>query len=149
MIEVASIEVVNHPVLQLHVLLGHRLLRESGGFVRYLVAPEIEVNLVDPPADAVDLRLPGDAVELAAAADHVDPVVVALKIALDADIADTADLSVQVNDRTALDMLISRDEPAAVIATDPVVAVLGIEELVLEANGVVRSLGPTSASQAR
>src|SRR5436190_13193539 len=117
------------------------LLPQPGCVIRFL-AHEIEVQLVDPPIlGVVDGHLARDAVELTAAAVHHEVVVTALEIAPDPNAADAADLSVQANERAALDLASLRLEPALTpAAADPAAAVVGVEQLVLEDERVARAL---------
>jgi len=81
----------------------------------------------------VEQHLSGDPVEVMGAPDDVEPTVVSFEVAFDTDVAESADLTVEVNEGVAPRCLCLRIEGAYTSrATDAVVAVLRIEELVPE-----------------
>src|SRR5215211_1546616 len=116
-----------------------RLLLQPGGVIR-LLPHEIEVNLVDSRLFGVVLdRLAPDAIEIIGAADHREALRPPVQIALEPDIAESADLAVQVSPHVAL--LARVVAPArATKATDLVGAVVGVKEPVLEPKCVPRYL---------
>jgi len=97
---------------------------------------------VDPWIEGLDLQLARNAVELATAADDVQTVVASSHVAANSDVTGAGELPVQVGDRVALEVVGLDVELALTpVPTDAVLAVLGVEELVLEAElGVTHSL---------
>jgi hypothetical protein len=79
---------------------------------------------------AVAGELARDAVELAGAADHRQVVWPWVQIAPEADVAEAADLAVQVNDEMALEAIprLRRVPAFTVEAADPVMAVGGVDK---------------------
>jgi hypothetical protein len=98
---------------------------------------EIEVQPVDSPvAGGVMGHLARDAVELTGTAEHHEVVGAAVEVTPDPDIAEPADLTIQVDGRVAL-CLVPLEPARDAIATDSVVAVVWVEKLFLEAERVV------------
>jgi len=110
--------------------------------VGFASAREVEMKPVDPWIEGLDLQLARNAVELATAADDVQTVVASSHVAANSDVTGAGELPVQVGDRVALEVVGLDVELALTpVPTDAVLAVLGVEELVLEAElGVTHSL---------
>src|SRR5262249_43554951 len=100
---------------------------------------EVEVKSVDVAAQALNLHLPGNSPEVAGASDDVDPIVMSPKVTTDIDVAEAADVAVEVDRGAAPELLdVGLFSAIAPVAADPVAAVSWIEEVVLETEPLVR-----------
>ncbi len=90
-----------------------------------------------PAPRAREHGLARDAREVAGAAGDVEAVVARSEVAADPQVAEAADLTVQVDEDLALDLAMRPLSAAAMIATDPVARVVDLEEVLSEPEAVV------------
>ena len=106
------------------------------GAIRSL-AHQIEAVLDDILLLGVlDGQLACDAIEIIGTPEHYEVVRPRIEIALDPDIAEAADLAVQVNAQVALELVPVLRPALAAILTDLVVAVVGSKSLSLKTNAL-------------
>ncbi|HXE99941.1 MAG TPA: hypothetical protein VN458_06315 [Solirubrobacterales bacterium] len=98
---------------------------------------EVEVELCFvAPLRVAEHELASRSLEVAGAPGNVEPMVAWTEAANHADVTESADFSVEVELDLALELLIRFGSTPTPFPTDPVVAVLGIEQLGLEAKPV-------------
>ena len=97
-------------------------------------------NHVEMKPFAVAHDLTGSASEFAGSADEVEPVIPAPDVAVDPQRARTADLAVEVDRRSALELVAATLATPDLIVTDLVVAIEGREQLLGEVERVAGAM---------